>query len=165
MDIKSFVQSKTFKWVLWGIGIVLVLLLTFMAGRFVGFRQAGFSYRWGENYYRDFMGMGMMGRGPGFPEGLRGQSFLMDHGVSGSVVSVSSSTIVIQGRSGAEQVIVITPQTVINRFRETIAVTDLRVDDGVVVIGSPNDAGQIVARLIRVMPPPPVAPSGTTPSY
>ncbi len=36
-----------------------------------------------------------------------------------------------------------------------IKASDLKVDDSIMVIGSPNDKSEIEARLIRVLPPPP----------
>jgi hypothetical protein len=50
--------------------------------------------------------------------------------------------------------VVIKEDTAIMRFRETIKPSDLKVDDSIVVIGEPNDAGQIEAKFIRVMPSP-----------
>jgi len=142
-------QSKTFRRVLWGIGIAIILLAAFKAGEFVGFRKASFSYRWGENYYRSFTGP----RGGFFGE-LGGRDFMMGHGTSGTIVKVATSTLVVQDRDNAEKVILITKNTVVNRFRDTIPASDLKENDNVVIIGSPNDAGQIEAKLIRVLPPP-----------
>lgn len=147
MDIKSFLQSKTFKRILWVIGIVAVLLIVFKAGEFVGFRKAAFSYRWGENYYRSFMGPKR-----GFPMDLGGRDFLMGHGTDGSIIKIASSTLVIQSREGIEKVILLAKNTVVRRFRDTISINDLKVNDNVIVIGSPNDAGQIEARFVRVLP-------------
>lgn len=157
--IKQFVQSKTFKWVVGGIGVLIALLLVFKAGEFVGFRKAGFSYQWGENYYRGMMGPreGMM------PRGFEPRDFMMGHGTFGSVISVSSSSLVIKGGNGAEQVVLIAPQTEIRRFRDTIAADNLTVGENVTVVGTPNAAGQIEARLIRVMPPLPGVPTSSVP--
>lgn len=162
IDGKSFVRSKTFKGALWVIGIFVVLSLVFKAGEFVGFRKAGFSYRVGEQYFRGMMGPRM---GVIKIRGAAPQDFMMGHGTFGRVVSVSSTSLVLQGREGAEQVVLVTSETVINRFRETITVNELKADDNVVIIGSPNDAGQVEARLIRVMPALPPMPSGTVPAF
>jgi hypothetical protein len=44
----------------------------------------------------------------------------------------------------------------IERLRETVKISDLKVDDFVVVIGEPNDSGQIEAKFIRLLPPAPL---------
>ncbi len=160
MDLKSFfqsnLQSKMFKRILIGIGVIIVLLLVFKAGEIVGFRKAGFSYQWGENYYRNFAGPR-----PGFPMDIGGRDFLMGHGIFGSIIEITSSTLVVQDRDGAEKVILLSKDTVIKSFLDTISASDLKVNDNIVVIGSPNDTSQIEAKLIRVVPPP--SPSGSMP--
>ncbi len=156
MDPKLFFQSKNFKRILIGIGILIVLLLVFKAGEFVGFRKANFSYRWGENYYRSFAGPRR-----GFPGDLDGNDFLSGNGTFGSVLKVASGSLAIQSREGAENVILLTNNTSIKRFRETIPVSDLKTGDSIIVIGSPNNAGQIEAELIRVLPQPGTMPSST----
>lgn len=147
MGFKSFLQSKNFKKILIAILGIVLLLLAFKAGEFVGFRKANFSYRWGEQYYRSF-------RGPrrGFPGDFGGNDFLSGHGTFGSVLKVASGSIVIQSREGAEKIILLTKDTAVNRFRETIPASELMAGDAVVVIGSPNNDGQIEAKLIRVLP-------------
>ena len=49
MDFNKFFQSKPFKILAVGILALIVLLLVFKAGEFVGYRKARFSYKWGEN--------------------------------------------------------------------------------------------------------------------
>ncbi|MFH1192821.1 MAG: hypothetical protein V1656_00680 [Candidatus Jorgensenbacteria bacterium] len=159
--IKQFVQSKAFKWVMGGIGAVIALLIVFKAGELVGFRKAGFSYRWGENYYR-----GMTGPHEGkMPRGFESRDFMMGHGTFGSVISVSSSSLVIKGGDGAERVVLFTPKTEIRRFRDTIAPSGLAAGENVTVVGAPNDAGQIEAKLIRVMPPLPDVSTSTQETF
>lgn len=138
------------KKVLWGIGVAIAALLVFQAGVFVGFHKAGFSYRWGEDYYRVFGGhrkafMGM-------PRGFEFGEFASPHGSVGKILNVTLPTIVIEGDDKVEKVVMIKDDTVIRRFRDTIKPVDLKPDDVVVIIGSPNDKSQIEAKLIRVMP-------------
>ncbi len=156
MDFNKISQSKIFKAIVICIAGLIILLLGFMAGMTVGFRKAGFSYRWGENYYRSFSGPR-----PEFPMNMAGRDFLMGHGVSGFIIKIASSSLIVQGRDNAEKVILIDKGTEIMRFREEISINNLKINDNVVVIGSPNDNGQIEAKLIRVMPisqgnPPPM---------
>lgn len=154
IDINKFLQSKKFKIIILGIAGLIILLLAFGAGKFVGFRKANFSYKWGENYHQNFAGP----RGGFFKEfekELEGRNFINAHGVIGQIIKIDGSTIVIKGKDNVEKIVLVKENTVITRFRETIKSTDLKSDDYIVVIGEPNDSGQIEAKLIRVMPPPP----------
>lgn len=154
MDYNKFLQSKNFKIVLIVIGALIVLLLVFKAGVSVGYRKANFSYRWGENYHRNFAGPrgGFLGDfRPGFGEG----PFINAHGTAGSIIKIDGNTIVTKGRDNVEQIVLVKDDTTITRLRTQVQISDLKVDEMIIVIGNPNEAGQIEAKLIRVMPPPP----------
>jgi len=160
MDFKSLVQSKTLKGILWGIGVVVIALLVFQAGVFVGYRKASFSYRWGESYHRNFGGPA-----GGFIPEFRGMDFMSAHGTFGRIIKIEPPLFIIESPEGVEKAILTSSDTSILRFREKISVSDLKTDEQAVVIGSPNSEGQIVAKLVRVMPPPPGLPaSSSTPS-
>ncbi|TSC53659.1 MAG: hypothetical protein LiPW39_149, partial [Parcubacteria group bacterium LiPW_39] len=49
-----------------------------------------------------------------------------------------------------EKIILISEKTTIEKGRETIKKEELKAGDRVVIIGSPNEQGQIEAKLIRV---------------
>lgn len=150
IDFRNLIQSKTFKCTLWGIGVLLVILISFKAGEFMGVRKASFSYQWGEGYYRSVMGRGrsMFGRG------LDEKDFLAGHGVAGPIIKISSSTLTIQDRDGVEKIILLGNETVVRQFHNTISLNMLSAGEVVAVIGSPNTTGQIDAKLIRVLPSP-----------
>ncbi len=155
MTIKQWVTSMTLKRALWILGGLAIVLGVFKAGEFVGFGRAQYSYRWGENYYRNFAGYdrgpGMMGGG--FGGGMMGdENYLFGHGISGTILRVTGPTFVLQDRDGAEKVIAVSSSTSVRMFREEIQPSDLKEGLWVVVIGAPNDAGVIDARLVRVMP-------------
>ena len=145
MDLNKFFQSKTFKTVLCVIGGLIVLLLVFGAGAFVGFKKASFSYQWGENYHRNFAGP----RG-GFLGDFEGKDFIEAHGIVGQIIKIDGSTLIVKGKDGVEKIVLVSDKTGINNRRETVKVSDLKVDDQVVIIGSPNEQGQIEAKLIRL---------------
>jgi hypothetical protein len=149
MDFNKYLQSKTFKGALVAIGALSVLLFVFKAGEFVGYGKANFSYRWGENYHRNFAGPrnGFLGN---FGRGFGDKDFINAHGTFGTIIKIDGSTLVVKGRDDVEKIILISDQTIITRRRETIKSNDLKVDDRVVIIGSPNEQGQIEAKLIRV---------------
>lgn len=148
--VKGIVQSKYFRKSLWIGGILATLLLVFAAGQFVGFHRASFSYRWGENYYRNFTGHDRDIR-----REVGGRDLIAGHGVFGSIVTIASTSLVIQGQDGIEKIITLAPDTVILRFRDRVDIAALKAGDTVVVIGTPMESGQIEARLIRMIPSPP----------
>jgi len=83
---------------------------------------------------------------------LRGDDFTNPHGTFGKIIKIDLPTIAVQASDGTEKSIVIDDNTTIRRFQETLTSKDLKVDDPIVVIGEPNDQGQIEAKLIRLMP-------------
>ena len=152
-------QSKAFKVVLWGIIGAIILLCVFNLGMFVGFKKARFSYQWGENYHRNFAGPRQ-----GFFRDFGGKDFTESHGVFGQIIKIDPQAgsgqvaVVIKGDKDVEKIVMVKEKTVIERFKETIKPVDLKVNDRVVVIGEPNNSGQIEAQLIRVLPVPEGAP-------
>jgi len=146
--IANFFESKVLVGILYGIGIVIVLALVFSAGISVGFRKAGFSRAWGENYERNFGTHSM--RPPLFDK----ENFPNAHGAVGKIIKTELPTIIVQDKDQIEKVVLIKDDTKIQKRREEIKQEQLTVDDFLVVVGSPNDRGQIEAKLIRVMPAP-----------
>ncbi len=157
MDFNKFFQSKALKITLLALGAFIILLLVFQAGMAVGFRKANFSFRWAENYHENFAGPkgGFFGD---FRRDFEGKDFIDSHGVFGSIIKIDLSigseqtTLVVKGANNVEKIILLKDDTTIECLRETIKPSDLKVDDQIVVIGEPNEAGQIEAKLIRVMP-------------
>ncbi|PIU01894.1 hypothetical protein COT68_00790 [bacterium (Candidatus Torokbacteria) CG09_land_8_20_14_0_10_42_11] len=149
MDTNKFFQSKFFKGVLCGIAALIIILLIFKAGMIAGIKKAEFSGHWSDNYHRNFGGPPN-----GFGGNLGDRDFLEANGVFGQIIKIDGSAIIVKGRQDVEKVVLINDQTIIERFRETIKPENLKVDDNIVVIGEPSDAGQIVAKLIRILPPP-----------
>ena len=77
-----------------------------------------------------------------------GEDFKLD----GKIIKISQSSLVIEDVAGVEKVILLDGNTVIKKLRDDIKISNLLVDDSVVVIGSSNDKSEITAKLIRVMP-------------
>jgi len=151
MNLKDIAQSKTLRGIIIGICIFIVAALIFQAGVFVGYKKAEFSGRFGDNYSRAFggekRGPGMMG---GFPEDI----FVGGHGTAGKIVRISLPTIIVADRDNVEKVVTIEDDTSIRSYRDAVKITDLKVGDFVIILGSPDDQGQIVAKLIRITPEP-----------
>ncbi len=151
---KDFLQSKGFRRLLFGIGVFVVALLIFQCGMIVGFHKASFSYRMGDNYYRAFgTEKGFTDKYPIQMEVMRG-NFPDSHGAVGQIITVDLPTIVIEDTHNIEKAILVTEKTTIKKFKETLKKSDLKVDDYVTIIGSPNDKSEIEAKLIRILPPP-----------
>lgn len=149
MNIKEIIQSKPYMIAALSISAIAVICLVFGGGMYVGYRKARFSYQWGENYHMNFGGP----RG-GFMGDFSGKDLIDANGVAGQIMKIDNSTLVIRGRDNVEKIVVIKDDTVINRFNETVKLSDLKVNDFVVVIGDPNNSGQIEAKFLRTMPTP-----------
>ncbi|MFA6348419.1 MAG: hypothetical protein WCX30_03250 [Candidatus Paceibacterota bacterium] len=145
MDFKDFFESKIFI-VFFIIGETILLLLTFGIGMMVGSKKADFSCNMDKNYERNF-------GGSGFPEDLNGAP--QGGRIFGQIIKIENDAIVIKDSDSIEKIISTKGDVSIKKFRDTIKLSDLKVDDRIVVIGSPNDSGEIEAKLIRVMPVPP----------
>jgi len=152
IDIDKIFQSKTFKKVVIGIVVAFLVLLILGIGMMIGFKKASFSFRWGENYHKNFGGpkQGFFGE----MNQAMGGDFIEGHGVFGEVVKIENSTLIIKGGDNIEKIVLIKDDTSIMRGREKINIFDLETNNFVVVIGEPNDDGQIEAKILRLMPNP-----------
>ncbi len=118
------------KWVhksLITIAILILILVIFQAGVFVGYKKAGFM---GGQFMHDDM--------PG------------GHGVAGKVVKIDIPTFIIEGPDNVEKIILTEPGTIVRKMRESLTPQDIRLDDEVIVLGSPDQKGTIEAKLIRI---------------
>lgn len=158
MDIDKFFQSKVLKGFIFGVAIFLFVLFIFKFGMIVGARKADFSCRWSDNYHQNFGGPQK-----GFMQGLGDRDFIEANGTFGQIIKIDGSTLVVKGRNDVEKIVLVSDTTVIKSFQDTIKTADLKVDSLVVIIGEPNAAGQIEAKLIRVMPPLPTQEPPLTP--
>jgi len=154
MDINNFFQSKTFKIITLCIAVFIALFLVFSLGVYVGTQKASFSFKWAEQYHRNFAGPAN-----GFFQNMGNNEFMEPNGIFGKIIQVNEDNIVVEGkRSSTENIIMITDKTTIKLQNSKITISDLKIDDDVIIIGEPNDAGQIEALLIRVMPAMPENP-------
>jgi hypothetical protein len=136
MNISNIIKSKAFLvtvCVLFGCSI---LIGAFGVGQLVGYRKAKFSYAWSEQYDQNFGGprRGIFGA-PGeavFPN---------PYGVSGTVINIQSGTIIVVGPDRREKSVIVDAQ-----------LQQPKIGDHIVIIGEPNEQGQIVAKFIRILP-------------
>ncbi|MFH1180788.1 MAG: hypothetical protein V1705_00070 [bacterium] len=147
-DIKKFFEnSDRLKMVIIGLVGFAIIVLIFGLGVKVGALKAGYSYRWAENYHKNFAGPAN-----GFMNDLRqfpAEDFISGHGAFGEIIEITQNSFVIKGCENVEKIIIIGQNTAITRGKETIK-DGLKISDRVVVIGSPNEKGQIEAKFIRV---------------
>ncbi|MFA6257570.1 MAG: hypothetical protein WC671_00990 [Candidatus Paceibacterota bacterium] len=144
-DIKKVFESKVFIKILYGIAIAIVLLFVLSIGISIGFRKASFGRAWGENYTRNF---GMMPNRQMFGR----DNFPNANGAIGKIIKIELPTLIVEDKNNTEKLILIKEDTKIQKMMSVINASDLTVDDYVVVIGSPNNQGQIEAKFIRIMP-------------
>lgn len=143
------INRDILKWVVIGLAGFAVVVLIFGVGMVVGGMKAQFSYRWAESYHKNFGGPrgGFFGDWRRFP--ILPGDFIEGHGAFGEIIELSDSGFVIKGRGDVEKLIVTTEDVIIKKGRETIK-DGLKVGDRVVIIGSPNEEGQIKAKFIRL---------------
>ncbi|MDD5721116.1 MAG: DUF5666 domain-containing protein [Candidatus Pacebacteria bacterium] len=152
MDLKDIHKSKTVRGIIIGLGVAVLVLGIFKLGQVSGYHKARFSQKFGDNFNRNFVDP----RGEGFFKDFSGGlDPIGGHGAVGKIVSIALPLIVVAGPDNIEKTIMISESTEIRKYRDDITTTDLKVGDFIVVLGTPNDDGQVEAKLIRTLPPPP----------
>lgn len=149
MTFEEFIRSKKFKIISLIAGGIILLAIVFGLGVFAGLEKADFSYRFSDNYFRTFGGPPGPGSGHFFVYMDRG--FKDAHGTDGQILKISGDTVTIKARNGVETNILVKTDTSIKSGGSNIQLSDLKVNDNIVVIGSPDDQGQVQAKLIRVL--------------
>jgi len=144
------IKRDVLKLIIVGLVCFVVVVLIFGAGVFVGGMKAKFSYSWAESYHKNFAGPpgGFFGDWRKFPPPPG--EFIEGHGTFGEIIKINNSDFVIKGQNNVEKIILIKEDTIIEKGRETVKKDELKVGNYIVVIGSPNEQGQIEAKLIRV---------------
>ena len=152
-NLKTLVQSKGNKKILYGVGVLFAALAIFQAGVFVGYKKANFSYGLGDNYHRMF---GEHGSGGFWGEGgkgmMRSGDFSNAHGAAGKVLKINLPEIMIAGQDGVEKSVVVGQKTIIRQFRNEVSATSIKIGDTIIAIGAPNTKAQIEATFIRITP-------------
>lgn len=147
MNILKIIKSREFLAVIILLFGCSVLIGAFGVGELVGYRKARFSYEWSEQYDRNFGGprRGIFG--------IPGEAvFQNPFGVDGTVMQANDAMLVVSGRDLREKIIRFNAQTQVRSFRTASDGQRLIVGDHIVVIGEPNDQGQIFAKFIRILP-------------
>jgi len=148
MKFDEVVKSKNFRRGIEFTIALLAMLVMFGAGVFVGLEKAQFSYNWGENYYRAIAGPKPFSADVGY---------LNAHGAAGKILKIDSAGLVLSDNDNDEKNILINNQTLIKSGPLDYGADRLKTGDYIVVIGSPDNQGEIRAQLIRVIPAPPLS--------
>jgi len=148
MSFKEIFKPEHLNKLLIVLAAIVVLVFVFTLGVFVGHEKGRFSRAWGENYYRNIMGPG----GPGMGMMDFGRPDFNAHGGLGQIIKIDGNNLIIKDQANVEKTILVTDKTIITKNNQNIKITDLKIDDKVVLVGGPNDQGQIEPKLIRVLP-------------
>lgn len=148
--ITNILKSKMLVVIICIVFGLALLVGAFSLGTMVGYHKARFSYAWGDNYRRNFGGprRGFMGDMTG------GRDLVNSYGVSGQIIRLDGQTIIIEGSDNTERTVLIKADTLLRKSRDVAMLGDLKPNDYVVVIGEPTNDGQLVAKLIRILPSP-----------
>lgn len=157
MNFKTLHTHPHVRKILIGLGIAIVALLIFQAGMMVGYHKARFAGNFGNNFERNFLGPRDHGMGMMFGKKMPG-----GHGAVGKIINIALPELTIAGPDNLEKTISIGTSTLVRRFQDETQASTLKVGEFVVVIGNPTTAGQIEAKLIRVLPTPPENIATTT---
>ena len=152
--IKKALESKTFRTVIYTLGVLVIISLVFQAGMIAGFKKASFGRDWGDNYAKNFgspnKGPKMMGKEFGDFGNLPNA-----HGTIGKILKIELPTfVVLDEKDNTEKIILINEKTEIRKMRDRVTEGELKIDDVVIIIGTPNSSGQIEAKLVRFLPAP-----------
>ena len=150
--MKDILQSRLFKWIILGVAGLIILVFVFGLGVFVGSEKADFAYKWAEDYHRNFGGPqgGFFGNFMGTEREMPNAN-----GCFGKIIKIdaASGILTIKDVNNVEKDILAGAGATIIYQRRVMKISDLKIDDNVVVIGAPNGSGQIQAELVRIMPP------------
>jgi hypothetical protein len=140
------IHSKTFKWAVFIIAGFIMLIGAFTLGIRVGFHEAHFTETWEKGYSANFGVPGDMPikRSPQDP-------FLNAYGISGTILTVNGNNLTLKDSDNTEKVVVMSAGTSIRLNFSTLKPADLKTNQSIIVIGQPNEQGQIDAKFIRIL--------------
>lgn len=152
-NIKNLHKNKPVRVILATLLFVIIILTAFQAGMFVGYQKASFSNGLGKKYYKQ----AFEGDKRGGPFDFLGQDLPGGSGATGKIIRIDlpSNSILVATPDNIEKTIRVNDETLIRKFRNKISIKDLNVGEQIIALGSPDYKGEIKAKLIRLVPPPP----------
>lgn len=156
-NFNSLYKKIWFRKIVMGLGISVLFFVIFILGIKIGERKAFFAQDWYRAYHRNFIGPDFIRRQGNFPlprPDFLKDNFLNPHGILGKILKndINNSELIIKDKDNIEKVIKIDEKTFIVSFRSLIKQGDLKEGDEIIVIGQPQENGQILAKFIRVFP-------------
>ncbi len=139
----SSIPSKRVLVVLGLLAVCILMCLSFLAGAKTTERRARHFDNW-SNHYPEMMRSHRGNRKP-IPQP-------MPHGVFGRVLSVTGTSMIIEGRDHFEQNVIVGGRTILRNPWGAATSSDVQPNMEVGVFGVPNSLGQIEAQLIRLFP-------------
>ena len=141
-------HSRKFKWLIFALVELIIFIGVFALGLNIGFRKAGFTYSWASHYKSNFGAPQTAQLIPPPPS----NGYFNPHGVFGQILSANGTTsVIIKDSDSNEKTILLSPGAVIRQDYQTILPQNLKAGEQIVVIGEPNDQGQIQAKFIRII--------------
>lgn len=134
----SLIKSRPFLAAIVLLAELILLLAVFRVGVLVGFRKASFSFGWGSRH-------------GGWQGGFGGDNYINGTGTVGTVASVGTSTLTVQGPNSMQKSFIVTPKTAIRKNGLAVQLSQLQVNDQVMILGTPSSTGEITASLIRAV--------------
>jgi len=156
-EIKNVLKNTKVKCTIYTLVCVFVALIIFQAGVFVGFKKASYSFRTGEQYFRQ-----MNGKPTGTFMGIGKDDFTNSHGAIGKILTIKLPLIIVSDRDNVEKTVIVSTSTDIREMKNQLTAQDLKINDFITVIGEPNTNAEIDAKLIRIMPIPENLPINST---
>ena len=142
MNLESFLHSRGFRI---GSQIVfgcIVVGIVFSVGVFVGQEKASFFFGRGLSYNATAGGSGLL---------PLDRNFVAPHGSVGKITQIEGNNITLQSSDGTEKNIVTGSYTTVRTAGQTANLSQLKVNDSIVVVGSPDSAGATQAKFIRIL--------------
>lgn len=90
----------------------------------------------------------------GMAVGFRKATFMNTNSAFGRVVKIDDESFVVRGPQGMDKMVFYDRSTMIRRLRDNVPPDGLNLNDYVAVVGTPNNACQLQAKIIRIAPPP-----------
>ena len=152
--LEDYFFTKHTKWILWGLGALVLAALIFHAGVVVGLHDRGMPGHDFDKVWFDAQipfGAESIPLPQGFIPG--------DHGAFGTIASIMLPAITVTTRDHVTLTVKVDGDTQIVGAAPagTSSPAALKVGDTIIVVGDPDDIsanGAVDARLIRILPPP-----------
>ncbi len=143
-------KSKTFIWTTVILAELILLIAVFDLGIHVALHKARYTDSWARNYGKNFGDSRMFGRLPtASPE--HDGDFMPAHGLAGTIISLDKNNLTLKSVDNVEKTVLVSASTIIRMNFQNLQAADLKPGQEVVIIGSPNDNGQIDAKIIRII--------------